>query len=345
MYITRNLYDKYAEYIDIPDMKFFHHLIEIAKERYYKFSDELIDMSDEEIKRLKNEKMIVLFASTVSNYSAQDDVLIARPEMNERARRKYMIIDADFDAGQEVESEKMMNDLKQLSIDYNTPLIIYPTVSYPAKPRFRAVLFSKNALNEGSYYQAMSWLYTMLGRDPLDPADLKIRSNNNAPFFINEDQVNAVFDNTMEDGLEPLDNVLWKTYSKPKIAKAKAMKKSQFDEFKIPSDVLEEACREFAASPAAKHFNSFWFVLHSIARAEFFGQIDSEQVNQALTWIAQVPGDQLNSAKWSIENKNQYKNERRRVFENEKILYNARPLTKIPEFGNVFLKRDIIDFK
>lgn len=335
MYITKNLYSRYAEYINISDMKFFHYLIELAKESFETHKEEFLEMTTSDIDALKKDRSIVLFASTVSNFS-DDDLIISRPEMNERARRKYLIIDADFDSGEELEASQMIDDLKQLSIDFSTPLIIYPTVSYPNKPRFRAVLFVKKALNESSYHQAMTWLYKMLGREPLDASDLKIRSNNNAPLFINQEQIDVVFDNTTDSELQPLDNVLWKNYPKPRLKTSRSIPKSYFDEFKIPEDLLKEACLEFAKSDSARNFNTFWFVFHSIARAEYFEQITPELARKALEWIARVPGDPVNAARWSIENKNQYKNERRRVFENEKILLNARPLSKIPEFGNVF---------
>lgn len=341
MYITSGLYQPYAKYLDLSDIAFFHNSLKFAKEKYYLNKEEYDSLSKSEINDIKKRHMIVMFASTVSNRS-NDDILISRPEMNERARRKYLIIDADFDSNQDNESQQLIDDLKSLAAEFATPLIIYPTASYPEKPRFRAVLFTKSSMNESSYYQAMTWLYQMLGREPLDNSDLKIRSNNNAPFFVNEEQIEMIYDTTQDNNLKPLDNILWKNFDKPKIKRQKPIKESAFDKIEIQEDVLKEACEAFAKSSQAKHFNTFWPILHSLARAEYFGQIDEQLVQKALIWIAQVPGQSTNATKWSLENKQQYKHEKSRVFSNEKILHNARPLCNIESFKNVFLKHNIM---
>ena len=38
--------------------------------------------------------------------------------------------------------------------NYNTPIVIYPTISFPEKPRFRVVFFVKRQLNEKNYFKA-----------------------------------------------------------------------------------------------------------------------------------------------------------------------------------------------
>ena len=63
--------------------------------------------------------------------------------MNERARNRYLIIDADYDVGEEDKSQELYDKLIALAKKHNTKLVIYPTISYPTKPRFRAVLFTK----------------------------------------------------------------------------------------------------------------------------------------------------------------------------------------------------------
>lgn len=343
MYVTEGLYKNYAEYIDLKDDVFFHQAIELAKERYYRDQEIFNEMTDEDFKKLK-QKSIVVYASTVSNFT-NDDILILRPEMNERARRKYLIIDADFKENETEESNELVQNLKQLAADLQTPLIIYPTMSYPSKPRFRAVLFVKNQLSEATYHQAISWLYFMLGVKATDDADYKIRSNNNAPFFVNQEQIDFIYDTTTDETLKPLDNSLWRSFDKPRVSKTVVNPKNALDESKISDELLKQACVNFANSETAKQFSTFWRLFHSLARAEYFGQLTESQIDKALEWVACVPGHEADRARWMIDNKTQYKHEKRRVFNNERLLLTARPIVNVKEFGNVFLEDDSFQIK
>lgn len=356
MYVTKNIYESYATYIDLPDTDFFHEALENAKTVYKKHAETIEDMSQESIKELKNRSVPVMYVTTVSKRKA-DDFKLIRTDMNERARRKFLIIDADFSEGEDSTSEKLRENIIRLAEQLNTPLVIYPTHSYPEKPRFRAVFFTKQLLDAASYMQAMTWLYDMLGiyiikgdEDPIievlnedeielskgvDRGNLHIKSNNNAPFFTNETQLDYIVDTTQDDSLELLDKSLWGNFPKPKIAKPKVWgSKTAIDEYSLSNDILKAGCLAYAKTDEASSFDTFWRFLHSLARAEFYGQITSDQVQSALTWVATNPNKSKQS-KWIIDNKERYKIERDRVHTRDDYLKRAKPLVAYPAFADL----------
>lgn len=357
------MFERYATYIDLPDTVVFHQLVEEAKNLYLENAELFDDATDEDIKRWKQNSAPVIFASKVSKQTA-DDFSLLRPDMNDRAVRKYLILDADFKEGKEKSSNLLYNKLIDLAEELNTPLVIYPTASYPDKPRFRAVLFTKKSLNAAAYGQAMNWLYDKLeipdpdyAKDPdiydslptyqkdfydaMDSSNKHIRSNNNAPFFTNEYQLDFIIDTTLDDKLTLLDNDLWKDAKKPIIPKLKTYGlTSELDQFRFDDDALEEACKEFAKSDFAQDYNTFWRFLHTLARAEETGTLTEEQVGKVLNWVADVP-DKEKSLVWKLNNKSQYSIEQRRVLTNDDYFKKARPLVTYPEFKNVLLGSSI----
>ena len=363
MYMTKNVYQRNVTYYDGDDITIFHYLIEKAKSVFIENSNYFESLSDDEIKKLKKNNTPVIFASTVSSMKPAFDFSLIRSDMNDRARRRYLIIDADFDASKEESSQYLYNKIIEVAKEHNTPLIIYPTVSYPEKPRFRAVMFTKNLLGAAEYYQAMSWWYDQLGifminknaradqdvyevlegleKDLVDAADTSntnIRSNNNAPFFVNFDQLEAIYDNTQEEGLELLEKSLWKEYDKPKLPKRQNFDDhNMLDEYKLSDEFLDKAVHDFAKTDFAKDYNTFWRFLHSVARAEDKKQITPEQVDKILNWVAETGDNNDKELVWKLNNRSQYAIERNRVLSIPSYYKSAAPLCAYPAFRDVLL--------
>lgn len=363
MYMTKNVYQRNVTYYDGDDITIFHYLIEKAKSVFIENSNYFESLSDDEIKKLKKNNTPVIFASTVSSMKPAFDFSLIRSDMNDRARRRYLIIDADFDAGKEESSQYLYNKIIEVAKEHNTPLIIYPTVSYPEKPRFRAVMFTKNLLGAAEYYQAMSWWYDQLGifminknaradqdvyevlegleKDLVDAADTSntnIRSNNNAPFFVNFDQLEAIYDNTQAEGLELLEKSLWKEYDKPKLPKRQNFDDhNMLDEYKLSDEFLDKAVHDFAKTDFAKDYNTFWRFLHSVARAEDKKQITPEQVDKILNWVAETGDNNGKELVWKLNNRSQYAIERNRVLSIPSYYKSAAPLCAYPAFRDVLL--------
>lgn len=363
MYLTKNVYQRNVTFYDGDDITIFHYLLEKAKSVFIENSNYFESLTDDEIKKLKKNNTPVIFASTVSSMKPAFDFSLIRSDMNDRAKRRYLIIDADFDAGKEEPSQYLYNKIIEVAKEHNTPLIIYPTVSYPEKPRFRAVMFTKNLLGAAEYYQAMSWWYDQLGifminknaradqdvyevlegleKDLVDAADTSntnIRSNNNAPFFVNFDQLDAIYDNTQEEGLELLEKSLWKDYDKPRLPKRQTFSDhNMLDEYELSDEFLDKAVHEFAKTDFAKDYSTFWRFLHSVARAEDQKQITPEQVDKILNWVAETGDDNDKELVWKLNNRTQYAIERNRVLSIPSYYSSAVPLCAYPAFRDVLL--------
>lgn len=363
MYLTKNVYQRNVTYYDGDDITIFHYMLEKAKSVFIENSNYFESLDADEIKKLKKNNTPVIFASTVSAMKPAFDFSLIRSDMNDRARRRYLIIDADFDEGKDESSQYLYNKIIEVAKAYNTPLIIYPTVSYPEKPRFRAVMFTKQLLDAGGYYQAMSWWYDQLGifminknsradkdvydvlegleKDLVDAADTSntnIRSNNNAPFFVNFEQLDAIYDTTQDENLELLDKSFWKDYDKPKLPKRQNFSDhNMLDDYPLSDEFLDKAVHDFAKTDFAKDYNTFWRFLHSVARAEDKKQITAEQVDKILNWVAETGEDNDKELVWKLNNKTQYAIERNRVLSIPSYYKSAAPLCAYPEFQNVLL--------
>ena len=102
MYVTKNLYEKFAQYVDMESMKFF---IQTSKRAFdvYKTG-----------KKFKKNETPVVYGSSVKDFNNDYDRVIARVEMNQRGvLRDFIGIDWDFDEGDEDKLEKLLTNLKQ----------------------------------------------------------------------------------------------------------------------------------------------------------------------------------------------------------------------------------------
>lgn len=338
MYVAKNIYQQNVVYVDMPDKDIIHEAINKAKLEY-EINDGL--SSDTlDVQRLKTNSSPVFFATTVSKKVADDDRLTRR-EMNDRARRKYLVLDVDYNAGEDEKSKDMRKRLIKLADDNKTYLIIYPTLSYPEKPRFRAYFFIKRSVNEASYLQAMNWLYDKLGESPTDNADLSAKSNNNAPLFINDEQVEAVYDTSQDDDLTPLDNSIWKTYPKPVIKKKKTvMKVSKIDAIKLSDSTIKKAAENYAESDNAKDYNAFWMFVYSVARAVYTEQISLEQGMDIMEISANAAPNEETKNKWLVENRQILTSYIDRIKTGQSSLEKAFPLLKVHEFQEAYINND-----
>lgn len=334
MYITRNMFDEIAQYVDIKDDVFFNACIDAA---VLKYEHELKDKAYD-IERIKKYETAVFYMSTVAKYTS-DDAIIGRKEMNERGRRRFLLIDADFDPGEERLSKQLRDKLIHLAKEHKSPLLIYPTASYPKKPRFRAILFVKRMLDYKSYYQGMHWLYDQLGTQPSDQFDFYITSNNNVPIFTNTDQIDAIYNTIGEEGLSPLDNAMWKEYDKPKdrvsVVELEENYSDEDDAHVFTDEQLEIATMLLVEHKEFTKYQEFWQFTTSLARAEFFEQITNDQAHTILTKIADVAPDPHTAGHWAVENIREYENTKHRVFKDREQLLRARPLVTYPEMLQV----------
>ena len=235
----------------------------------------------------------------------------------------------------------MRQNLIDLAEKLKTPLVIYPTISFPKKPRFRAVLFSKRALDHASYVQAMRWLYHVLNEKPTDASDLSMNSNNNAPCFNCKEQIEMIVDTTQDKDLKPLEPALWSSFPKPKLQKKAKIKKGQSDEYNLSGFWFEKAKETFKNSKQAQTYLTFWPILHSLARAELNEQLTEDEVIEFLDTAAEAGNDQATIEAWKVENAKEYRKERTRVERSQSLYESATPLADLPVFAKIKLYAEV----
>lgn len=325
MYVTGSIYDLFATFIDLDDRTFFQNCLEIAKSNMFKIEE--ADTS--EIKQATP----VCYMSSLSSQQPSEQIVMRKLLNSSRGRRKFIMIDADFDIGQETDSEELRSRLIKFAEQYKTPLMIYPTISFPEKPRFRAVLLTKRGLDASKYWSAMTWLYEQLDTPVLDASDLRITANRNLPIFCNSEQVDTVYSTFEDTELQPLDNSLWKHIKAPKKKELTEEQLSDLKEVEYDEEELLKGSKVLATRKIAKSYETFWHVVASIAAAVQLEQIEEEVAFEMLDNFAQA-GEELHKIRaWEIGNRelyNQFATQYKEIPEN---IAKARPLNSFSEFS------------
>lgn len=326
MYITASLYDQYAKYVDLDDRQFFLECLDIAKTNW-------MSLQDKDEKHIKLSTP-VCYVSTLSSRKKDEDFVSRKLLNGDRGRRKFLMIDADFASGEEQKSQLLRERLIDLSERYRTPVLIYPTISYPNKPRFRAVLLVKRGLTAQTYWSAMTWLYDELMFDVLDASDLRITANRNLPIFANEEQIDAIYCNFDDMTLEPLDNALWKDIKKPVKKMVETSLKMDDTFIQYEESILLEGSKVLAVSKFAKHYETFWQVVSSLAAAVYFELIDEDLAEEMLTILADAAETDDQKLRWVSGNRELFKQFMQQYLETPENAFKARPLHTYTEFLN-----------
>lgn len=321
MYFSKNLYDKFAHYKEIQSFDFF---IAMAKKAYEKYS---------ESKKYKKDEIPVVYGASVKNFIFEEDKVIARVEMNRRGvLRDFIPIDWDFDPGEEDKLNTMLEGIRKFHHTYKTPVLIYPTFSYPEKPRMRTVVFTRDMMDSMEYVKAVTFVVDKIGIDPEDDGNWNITHNFNLPVFNTKTQRDALEFLRCED-MHFLQNELFINVT-PKVNGYKNRKPKQYNIDKGEIQVRDikridkglKYLQECIVENKQKSYNfsdwnNFFQFLHSVARAE---SVESITRDDALYILTKVAGGNV---EWERKNKNDYLREFPRVHNNQEKLLSARPLS------------------
>ena len=298
MYVTSSVFDKIAQFIDVDDRQFFATALNEAKQRQ---SDNSLESTDCDLDDIKKH-CPVCYMSTVAKRTDADEY-IDRKTLNKRGRRKFIMIDADFEESQADESSKLRTNLIKLADKLNTWLLIYPTLSFPVKPRFRAVLFAKRQLDANSYIKAMKWLYEQCDTKPTDGSDLRIVANRNLPLFINDEQIASIYSNLDDDSRTALDNALWKNVKAPTTDAKPVEYDAPRTDITYDFARLCDGCKRLARQPICSEYNSFWPVAKSIAAAVVMKSITKPEAEQLLDILAEGGSSDEECRRWARGNR------------------------------------------
>lgn len=325
MYVTSSIYDTFARYVDLDDRSFFSQALKIAKDNYLK-------LLEEDRSKIK-QRTPVCFVSTLSGKKDSENFASRKLLNTDRARRKFLMIDADFSEGEEERSERLQEKLKDLANQHQTPLMIYPTVSYPEKPRFRAVLLVKRGLTPQKYWSAMTWLYRELETSVLDKSDLRISANRNLPVFCNDEQIEKIY-STFEDlSLKELDNSLWKDIEAPKKTQLTKEQLEDLSSVTYDEDKLIDSVKAISKKDIVKSYETFWQITASLAAGVVLEQLDEDLVFEMLDMFAEVGENPSQIAKWRSGNRDLYHQFKSQYTEIPENISKARPLHTYTEFS------------
>lgn len=326
MYVTSSIYDTFARFVDLDDRSFFTQALSIAKDNYLK-------LVEEDRSKIKQHTP-VCFISTLSGKKDSENFASRKLLNTDRARRKFLMIDADFSEGEEERSERLQEKLKELATNYRTPLMIYPTVSYPEKPRFRAVLLVKRGLTPQKYWSAMTWLYRELETSVLDKSDLRISANRNLPVFCNDEQVEKIYSTFENMSLKELDNSLWKDIESPKKNQLTKDQLEDLSNVTYDEDKLIDGAKEISKKEIVKSYETFWQIAASLAAGVILEQIEEDLAFEILDMLAEVGENPSQVSKWQSGNRELYQQFKSQYSEIPENIAKARPLHTYTEFSS-----------
>ena len=327
--MTSNVYQRYCRYLAPSDRAVFSFLLERAVQLVKELKD--VPVNVDELKK----NTPVVYASTLSKRSSDDDVISRKDVNSDRARRKFLMIDADFNPGQEGESACLRDRIVCLCRELKTPVLIYPTVSFPVKPRFRAVFFTERVMTSDQYWSAMTWLYRELDQEPLDPSDLRMSANRNAPIFFSEEQVAAVYSTLDDESLKPLSNALWRDIKRPKRRVAEpSVDVWEFDGAWSVSKLILGS-KKLSRQKIAMHYETFWRIVESIAVEVFEKAISVETAEDMVRMLADGAGSPGQRDVWARGNVKMLRDCVRSMDESK--AHRARPLVSYTEYLPAFV--------
>lgn len=328
MFVAASVYARSVQFIDMSDIEFFEESLRLAKTRVTVDADKM--------------RSPVVFASTLSKLTKTECESVSRSLMSSsRARRRFIMLDVDYNPGEESKLRSLALNVRDLAKHYKTPCLVYPTLSYPAKPRVRVVFFAKRVMTAASYYKAVMWLSDQLGYEITDVADADIRMNRNLPTFSNDDQVAAVWDNMSQVGQVPLDNKLWANVPGPPEKKFfKTYSSTYRDSVDLAFDVdaLAEAIAEYAKRKNISTYAQVWRLVESIADEVRRGSLpsDNTSVDKLMSAIASVAPDSATYERWRLGNIELFDKLLDRLETGQRSAAFVKPLLSIdPHFANI----------
>lgn len=290
MFVATSVYSKVLQYIDLTDVDAFKESLRLAKTHVNPDASKL--------------NAPVVFMSVLSKQTPEESNAVPRSlAASDRARRKFIMLDVDFEPGDEPLFELLRDNFVAFAETHKTPALMYPTLSWPKKPRARFVLFTKRVMTADNYYKAVNWLSKQLVYQLTDSSDTRMSANRNLPWFSSDDQVDGIIDMLDGDELKPLDNKLWS--SEPGLPKAKTVMftRSDYDvDVTYDVDLLCKAIEAYVVATNATDYSKVWRLIESIADELLYGSIDRSDAQRLMASVASVAKDDAQLVRWATGN-------------------------------------------
>lgn len=271
---------------------------------------------------------------------------IQRKELNKVSMRSFIIGDMDCDDVDESEAARAR--LIEWAEAGGVYLLIYPTISYPAKPHWRWVVFAVEPMEADEYARSVAYMYReVLGTEAPDKGDYDIKMTRNLPFFCNSEQAAAVWSNLDKDG-KPLDNELWAGIEAP-TTKKRTRRASAKIQTQTPPEAAKKHKRQYsfpllimsAEQFGRSHISSddsvgqFWKFVTSLAAAVIYAGVDIDDARGVLDVIAHVAaaGDKVKEAGWRQGNESELDKQIQLLTDDPARIEDVRPLYMWREFS------------
>lgn len=323
MFTAPNLFAKHCTYNPLDDRTFFHTALTIAKNNVM----EGLDKKD----------VPVVFGSKLLKQTKDDEIVMRKEAQDrERVKRSFIILDIDYNEDEQEESEALWDRIIEFGQDYNTPIMLYPTLSWPTKPRFRAVFLTKSLLNAVQYEKAVKWLAGELFYEITDPMDYHISPNKNLPVFTSQEMANAAystFDNLL---LEPLASEYWKGVKVKPRPKPEPNAYPPLSELKLAYDreKLFESAERMAEDSFVDHYSTYWILSRSVAFDVFTGALTEDEGKKLVTIFASNAPTSAQRLLWTSGNKKMLMKDLDILARDEEARSLARPLYTFAEFAD-----------
>lgn len=328
MFIGNNLYARYARYLDLPDREFFTTCLDTAKRHLTP------DMSKDDAP--------IVFCSSLSAQKPEEGIVTRRTVHDtQRVKRRFLMIDADFDAGQEDESDRLRNAIMRFGAEQKTPVMIYPSFSFPHKPRFRAVFLVSRLLDERRHHQAMQWVYEQLGTTSTDESDLRITTNRNLPVFRDDEMAQACYSTFEDEQLQPLDHRLFFDRSDllpPKRRTPAPVQRFADDEITYDADKLDQVAEQLMRREKTGSYEGTWYLIASAAFDVYESRLDYDDAVRLVEGFADKAAPDASTAqRWAAGNRELLDKHLRRYQEDADQRARARPLYAYAQARHVLI--------
>lgn len=323
MYTAPSLFAKHCEYNSLDDRTFFTTALEIAQ----KYQVDSIDKNN----------IPVVFGSKLLKQT-KDETIVPRKvaQDRERVKRSFILLDVDYNEDEQELSEALWNRIIEFGHTYSTPVMMYPTPSWPTKPRFRAVFLTKSLLNATQYEKAVRWLADELMYEITDPMDYHISPNKNLPVFSSQDMADACYSTFTNLLLEPLPSDLWKKVSVKQRQKPQTNTYAPLSELGLAydRDKLWEAAHNMALDEFVSTYATYWIVSRSVALDVYTGSLTEEEGKKLVTIFASGAPTMSQRLKWSSGNKRLLLKDLEILARDPEARSYARPLYSYAEFAD-----------
>jgi len=290
-----------------------------------------------EIKKIKQKDNNFLFATAFGD--------IDNPQTPDRAPRKTsenggvlrQFIGLDYDLITLDEAKELSQNVHQLLIhQQEANVAMYPSISYPWKPRFRVVIDTKQWLDKKTYKKAVEHVIEYLGVDPHDESNYTLAKPLNSPLYLHESSARSVMFQTTKKplnltriGFDP-EEVRRSHATKKATRLSSSPSKKNDDDQDEPiapyrSDQIIQAVDTFLASDEAREqiedYDYFWRFAESLADAYMRELVDRDFIDYTLRTVA------LGDAQWEEDNLNVFETQLSKLEESPDKRQLVRPLS------------------